>query len=131
MTYDLHPRLKRFFEPAHPREVAFGFLGRDLARIFFEFLRNLVVVGGIRYFSIKTNSTILAVLFIFSIVMLVLFLYSFIVQWDLRIFRQIRDTPAWGIADFTLGLFVSLALTFFSLAIINNAVTDIANVQAH
>jgi len=59
--------------------AAFGHFGRDLARIFFEFLRNIVLIGGAKFFADKTGSAILRSLFDISMWMMVLFFYSFIV----------------------------------------------------
>lgn len=129
MRYDLHPKLKRFFEPAHANEVAYGYLSRDLARVYFEFLRNIVVMGGIKFFADKTGSALLSTLFDISLMMMILFFYSFIVQYDLKIFRQISESPIWGIADFALSLLISLACTNGSLIMISVAVSEIASVQ--
>jgi hypothetical protein len=129
MVYDLHPKLKRFFEPSPPDEVAFGYLGRDLARVFFEVLRNIVVIGGIKFFSDKTGSALLHTIFDISLGMLVLFFYSFITQWDLRIFRHISDSLIAGVVDFFLTFVLSIACTYVCYIMIAVVVSEIANVQ--
>jgi hypothetical protein len=55
--------------------------------------------------------------------------YSFIVQWDIEIFRQIRESPVWGIVDFVLSLLVSLTYMYGCDVMITVAVSEVVNVQ--
>ena len=131
MRYDLHPKLKQFFEPGHPEEVAAGYLGRDVARAFFEFLQNLVVIGAIKFFSDKTGSTLLHILYNISSVMLLLLVYSFIGQWDLKILRKKSESPGVQLANVILTIFVTIACTYGCILVISIAVNEMAYVQGH
>jgi hypothetical protein len=101
-----------FLTPAHPDEVAFSWLTYDLSRYFFEFMRNFLVVGALRYAADKTGNQILSYLFWGSILAFGTFLYSFICFWDLRLVSFVfpRSNIA-HIVDTLLSVLLALALT--------------------
>src|SRR5437870_3519521 len=78
-------RLGRFVEAAHPDEVAFSWLSYDVARYYFDFVRNFLVVGALRYAFDKTGNPILLLMFFSSVIAFVIFVYSFFAWWDLRV----------------------------------------------
>jgi hypothetical protein len=59
--YEIKESIAKFFPPAHPGEVAFGYLARDVTRVFFEFLRNLVVIGALKVVADVTQNGVIEV----------------------------------------------------------------------
>jgi hypothetical protein len=103
-----------FIEPAHPNEAAFSWFAYDIARYFFELCRNIIVIGAIRYAADKTGSVWLSVLFYLSTPVFVLFVYSFLCSWDLKIFSHLFRKSAVGkLLDILLTILLSLVVTNF------------------
>jgi hypothetical protein len=109
--YDLKPSFTKWFPPSHPNEAAFGYLVRDIARTYFEFLRNLLVVGALKVIADATGNVVVGVIYAVSLIMLVQLFYSFIVQFDLKVFRH-RSERAFAVwLDFLLSLVFALVCT--------------------
>jgi hypothetical protein len=128
--YDLKPGVKKYFPPSHPDEVAFGYLARDVARVFFEFLRNLLVIGAIKVIADATGSALVGVIYSLSLIMLVNLFYSFIVQFDLKVFQHLTERGFAKLLDFLLGLAFALAATGASWWLIDHVAGLIAGAKA-
>jgi hypothetical protein len=101
-----------FVTPAHPDEVAFSWLTYDLSRYFFEFMRNFLVVGALRYAADKTENQILSYLFWGSILAFYGFVFSFICFWNLRLISfAFPKSDLAQIIDLLLSVVLALAIT--------------------
>lgn len=99
-------------ESAHPDEVAYSWLSYDLSRYFFETARNFLVIGALRYAADKTGSIFLMVMFYVSICAFVMFVYSFLCFWNLKIFSHVfPKSSASPTLDFLLDVLLSVLLT--------------------
>jgi hypothetical protein len=106
--YSLH--VGRFFEPAPDGEIAFSWVAYDISKYFFEFARNFLVVGALRYAADKTDSWFLQGLFLVSLGAFVMFVYSFLCGWNFKIFAHLHPV-AGGLVDGLLNLLVAVLLT--------------------
>jgi len=123
-------RLGRLAEPAHPDEVAFSWLSYDLSRYFFEFCRNLLVVGALRYAADKTGNTFLLYMSYASVLMLVIFTYSFVCFWDLRLFYNLlRKSNIGALLDSLLNLLISFAIMFPFYGVIISVTTQMEGIK--
>jgi hypothetical protein len=118
-----------FFETAHPGEVAFSWVSYDISRYFFEFARNFLVVGALRFAADKTGNVLLSGLFYVSLGAFVMFLYSFICAWGLKIFAHVLPTPAGEIIDGILNVLLSAVLTFGCYLVIVSVTGQMSAVQ--
>jgi hypothetical protein len=105
-------RVGPFIEAAHPDEVAYSWLSYDLSRYFFEATRNFLVVGALRYAADKTGNIFLMIMFYISLCAFVMFVYSFLCFWDLKIFSHLFPKSSAGpVLDGFLNVLFSAALT--------------------
>ena len=130
MRYDFKPGFKKYFPTSHPDEVAFGYLARDIARAFFEFLRNLLVIGAVKVIADATGSVVVGAIYHISLIMLVQLFYSFIVQFDLKVFQHLIGHGFAKVLDFFLSLAFALACTGASWWLIDHVAAQIAGVKA-
>ena len=129
MDYDLHPRLKRFFEAAPGDERSFGYFAYDFAKYVFEFLRNVIVVGVLKYFADKSGNTVLLVLYHVASLALFFFILSFIVTWNLRILSIFIKRPVAQVFDAILNLALASLIVLYALGFISEVAKQIASLQ--
>ena len=127
--YDFKPRFKKYFPPSHVDEAATGYLLRDISRVYFEFLRNLLVVGAIKIIAIETASALVDTIYGISLIMLVWFFFSFIIQFDLKVTGHFIARPFGSVLDFFLSLAFAFACTAAGWWLIEFVVGQIAGVK--
>jgi Kef-type K+ transport system membrane component KefB len=78
-----------YFEP-HPNkdEVAFTYLSYDIGKYFFEIVRNVMVIGALKFFADKSGHWALSVLFYTSLAAFMFLFQSFFFGWRLTFFKH-------------------------------------------
>ena len=127
--YDLKPWFKKYFPPAHPEEVAYGYLSRDISRTFFEFLRNLLVVGAVKVIANATGNVIVATVYYVSVAAMVMFFYSFIVQFDVAVFAHFTQRSWAKVLDALLSLTFAIICTFASMWLVHTVAAEIVKAR--
>jgi hypothetical protein len=118
----------RNFQAGHPSDLAHSWLLYDIARYYFEFLRNLFVLGGFYYITTKTQSGLLGLITVISFCVFLMQIQSFVTPWNLILFSY-RWPNKWGLlldlflnGVLTLVLFVgSVALVIYCVSLISAA----------
>jgi hypothetical protein len=129
--YAIKDSVAKFFPPADPGEVSYGYLLRDISRVFFEFLRNLVVLGALKVVADVTENWVIRTIYVVALVMLMNWFYSFICQIDLKIIGHLTERRFAKWLDGFLSLTFALAATLACLWLINYTAAEIAAVKAH
>ncbi|MEP7172735.1 MAG: hypothetical protein ABI705_04505 [Aestuariivirga sp.] len=128
MSYDLNPKLKKFFAKSEEDEPSVAFI-RDFAKAFFDFLRSLLVVGGLKYLSVKTGNPYLSAAYWVSQTVLLLLAQGYIVSWNLKIFVHFSRTKVGEALDLILNVLLGISLWVFSYYLITVAVDAIVKSQ--
>ena len=102
-------------------EIALWELVRNFSKWFFDLLRNFVLVGALKYFAEKSNSTVLTHLHEFAQIVIFLYCLSYADQWYLNIFGFLenRRLAHW------LNMAVNIALAILLFAMINRGASII------
>lgn len=103
-------------------------LQREIARHIFEFIRNLIIVGGLKYLADKTGSAFLQVGYSVSLLALAMFVSWYTSVVNLRVFSG--QTRNGAIGNLIVNVLISAALFVGSILVISNAVAVIAQGQA-
>jgi len=102
-------------------EIALWDLVRNFSKWFFDLLRNFVLVGGLKYFAEKSNSTVLTHLHEFAQIVIFLYCLSYADQWYINLFGFLENKRlAHG-----LNMAVNIALAIVLFALINRAASTI------
>jgi len=102
-------------------EIALWDLVRNFSKWFFDLLRNFVLVGGLKYFAEKSNSTVLTHLHEFAQIVIFLYCLSYADQWYINLFGFLENKRlAHG-----LNIAVNIALAIVLFAMINRAASTI------
>lgn len=129
--YDLQPALKRFVEPSEVDRPWIG-LVRDFAKMSFDFLRNLLIVGSFKYLSDKTGNAYAQVAFYFASSLLLLLTYSYIALWNLCIFQNFRIMQWRRVGEFVdVTINVLLSVGLFAVSVQGIFYVTDAIVQSH
>ncbi|MGA7455812.1 MAG: hypothetical protein WBW51_00590 [Methyloceanibacter sp.] len=72
-------------------EIALWELVRNFSKWFFDLLRNFVLVGGLKYFAEKSNSTVLTYLHEFALLVILAYCISYADQWYINLFGFMQD----------------------------------------
>jgi hypothetical protein len=120
----------KFFEP-HPdkNEIAFSWLAYDIAKYFFEILRNIIVIGTLKFFMDKTGHWSLVVLFLLSLVAFLFLIQSFFFSWRFKLFTHFVRGNAGKNLDFTLSFAFGALIIFgswFAVVVVANQIATIA-----
>jgi hypothetical protein len=91
-------------------EIALWELVRNFSKWFFDLLRNFVLVGGLKYFAEKSNSTVLTHLHEFAQIVIFLYCLSYADQWYLSFLENKR--LAHGL---NMGVNIALAILLFAM----------------
>ena len=102
-------------------EIALWELVRNFSKWFFDLLRNFVLVGGLKYFAEKSNSTVLTHLHEFAQIVIFLYCLSYADQWYLNIFGFLENKR---LAHW-LNMAVNIALAILLFAMINRGASII------
>ncbi|MGZ8400117.1 MAG: hypothetical protein ACXWVI_02290 [Methyloceanibacter sp.] len=102
-------------------EIALWDLVRNFSKWFFDLLRNFVLVGGLKYFAEKSNSTVLTHLHEFAQIVIFLYCLSYADQWYINLFGFLENKRlAHG-----LNMAVNIAVAIVLFAMINRAASTI------
>jgi hypothetical protein len=102
-------------------EIALWDLVRNFSKWFFDLLRNFVLVGGLKYFAEKSNSTVLTHLHEFAQIVIFLYCLSYADQWYINLFGFLENKRlAHG-----LNIAVNIAVAIVLFAMINRAASTI------
>ena len=117
-----------FFEP-HPDkdEIAYTYLAYDIGRYFFEVVRNLLVVGAIKFFADKTGHWALHTLFWASLVAFTFLFQSFFFSWRFKIFAHFMGN-AGKTMDVILSFFFTATCVLGSWIVVISVANQIAAV---
>jgi hypothetical protein len=102
-------------------EIALWDLVRNFSKWFFDLLRNFVLVGGLKYFAEKSNSTVLTYLHEFAQIVIFLYCLSYADQWYLNVFGFLdnKRLAHW------LNMTVNIAVAILLFAVINHGASVI------
>ena len=91
-------------------EIALWELVRNFSKWFFDLLRNFVLVGGLKYFAEKSNSTVLTYLHEFALLVILAYCISYADQWYINLFgfMQDRRRAHWFNMSFNIGVAILL-----------------------
>ena len=102
-------------------EIALWDLVRNFSKWLFDLLRNFVLVGGLKYFAEKSNSTVLTHLHEFAQIVIFLYCLSYADQWYINLFGFLENKRlAHG-----LNMAVNIAVAIVLFAMINRAASTI------
>jgi hypothetical protein len=124
MKYEFRSKL---FEP-HPDkdEIAFSWLAYDIGRYFFEMVRNILVIGTLKFFMDKTGHWALILLFLLSLGAYLFMIQSFFISWRFRIFAHFVQGNAGKNLDFLLSFVFGAVFIFGSWLGVVNVAAQIA-----
>jgi hypothetical protein len=127
--YDLRPSIKKFFQKAHPGEVAAANLNRAVARWLLDLVRNIAVLGALKYFEVKTGSPYISVVYWVASGALWFFLFSYWQEWEVRLFAFMPYKAAGELLDFIFNLVIGLFLMFYLNSALATVAAEIAKAQ--
>ena len=87
------------------------------------------MIGAIKVIADATDSAVVRIIYGLSLAMLVNFFYSYIVQFDLKVFEHLTDRGFAKLLDFLLGLAFALAATGASWWLIAHVAGLVAEVK--
>lgn len=125
MSYDLRPGLKKFFEKSAV-DAPYIALVRDISRTFFEFLRMLVILGALRVVAEKSDNWLLHTLDSAAAIVMFLFVSSFFLSWNLKLFTLLSDKYWANLVDLAINTLLSLIFTFFGMYVVTVAVKSLS-----
>jgi hypothetical protein len=102
-------------------EIALWELVRNFSKWFFDLLRNFVLVGGLKYFAEKSNSTVLTYLHQLALLVILAYCISYADQWYINLFgfMQDRRRAHW------FNMAVNIGVAIFLFWMIQNAASTI------
>jgi hypothetical protein len=127
--YDLRPSIKKFFQKAHPGEVASAKLNRDVARWLLDLVRNVAVLGALKYFEARTGSIYISVIYWAASGALWFYLFSYWQEWELRLFAFMPYKTAGELLDFILNLVIGIFMMFYLNSVLATIAAEIAQAQ--
>jgi hypothetical protein len=127
---DRHPFQSRYFGPADAKEVASSWSLYEVCRYYFEFLRNIIIVGGLHYFAIESKSILLFILFVLSYGVFTLQIFALLRTWKFKLVSHFWKDERGLELDSHLNGAIAMLLAIGSLGIILFAVVQISSVQA-
>lgn len=98
----------------HERALTISKSVRALIRWFFELLRNLVVVSGILFLSIKTQSKFLEYIALAGLFLLAAYTWTYLDVWIVRPFHGLKNQRLGMWLDIILFLIVVVGLSILS-----------------
>jgi hypothetical protein len=120
----------KFFEPDPDKdEIAYSWLCYDIAKYFFEVVRNILVIGTLKFFMDKTGHWALIVLFLLSLAAFLFMIQSFFISWRFRVFAHFVKGNAGKKLDFLLSFVFGAFFIFgswFAVVVVANQIAAIA-----
>jgi hypothetical protein len=93
-------------------EIALLDLVRNFSQLFFDLLRNFVLVGGLKYFYEKSGSPVLFYLHEFALGVILLYCLSYADQWHLNLFSFMDNKRLAHVLNRAVNLGIAATLFF-------------------
>jgi hypothetical protein len=130
--YRLRPFLAQFVGPGGSGDYAYAFAIRDVTKVCFDFVRNLLILGGIKYVSDKSGNPYLGYAYSILFTLLVAYAWSYILTWNFRFFIVLLPWKRFGnFLDFLINAVVGVSVLIFALQIIPAIADVISQFQTH
>ncbi|MGJ4890765.1 hypothetical protein ACQR1Y_21390 [Bradyrhizobium sp. HKCCYLRH3099] len=119
----------RFLVPSDDIHLPAVTLSRTISKGFFDLIRNLAVIGALKYFADKTGNAYLYWAVQLCFYVMIVWVYSYLIVWKVRLFGYL----AWGgfgrFIDALLTLALSTAATLFVFQVVVSIVDAIVKGQ--
>jgi hypothetical protein len=100
---------------------------KEISKFILEALKNLVLLGALKYVADKVNSVALEMLFILGGTAFWAFYTSYVISWDLKPFRWLwKNWHKAARADMALTIVVSLVIQFTLLMVVHRTAANLA-----
>ena len=103
---------------------------RGLTKWFFEFLRNVMILGIIKFVADQSGDPVLYGLYVLATAMLLFYILTYIHSWRLRPFAFLGDGGMAKSLDFAISGALAGLLVGLSIMALDIAVNEIAKAQA-
>jgi hypothetical protein len=102
---------------------------RGASKGFFDLVKNVAVVGALKYFSDKSSSPYIYWLYFASLMFLFGWVTSYCLIWELHLFSRLSWKRAGKAADAILTVVIGYALLLFCLSALETSIDSISAVQ--
>ena len=122
----------RFIRPLPPEDFATAQSLRELSKTAFEFLKNLILLGALKYVADKTRYPIIEVAYWFGCGFFLMFCTSYLQPWRLRVLSALwrNNNFAYG-CDVVLNMIALLAFQIWLFFYLQKIVEQLAAAQGH
>lgn len=125
-TFGLY--LKSLIQPDYG-EIPHAERVRSFVKFVFDFIRNLLIVGVLKYFATKTESKVIGLIAEITFLLLIVYCMSYVTVWTLRPFHPLKtNTLRW--AEAIIGFVVFVILWLVMRALLTTAVDELAKANA-
>jgi len=121
--------LARVIEPAVSPDQVAAKRGRELSKWIFDLARNLIVLGGLKYFSEKTGSAYVLVGYYACSIAFVLYVMTYWQVIYLRFFSLISRNRATELTDLALNVMIGVVIALGGTQIVSIIANEIARAQ--
>lgn len=127
---DLRTYLTQAVRLAEPHDLWGAVKARKITKWFFDFTRNVMILGVVKYIAEVTTSPILDAFYWAALGMMALYIYSFTnMVFQFRPFVFLSNNMLSRILDNAVNVALGAFLFFFAIGAIHVAITEIARGQ--
>jgi hypothetical protein len=123
--------LDRFVRKLPDADIAAARVAREWSKGVFDALKNLVLLGALKYFEENTKSPFLTAAFWLGGLFFLIFLMSFIQIWRVRIVSAFLRNWVTELIDFVLNVMGLLAIEIWLIIKVTEVAERLAAVQGH
>lgn len=114
-----------------PFEAKWGKVAREFFKAVLDFIRNLAVLGLLKYLAVRTESVLLAFVADLGMATLAAYIATFVWAYDFRPFHFVTDSRKRTVLDLAVIASVFLATIVGSQLLVRYVITIISKAQGH
>jgi len=107
-------------------EIPHAERARSLAKWVFDFLRNLLIVGVLKYFAVKTESTAINLVADIAFLFFWVYCFSYLSIWSVYPFHFLKNKFLANLLDATANIMVFIFLYLVTLDLLTTVVNELA-----